>query len=55
MEGQSKVIRLFFFYKKKAELLAIQPGLDPHHNIKPTYFLNQYKGKAKIFEKQLFS
>jgi len=42
MEGQSKVACLFF-YKKIDVLLAIQPGLDPHHILEPTYFLNQYK------------
>jgi hypothetical protein len=44
-----------FFYIKNRKLLAIHLGLDPHHILEPTYFLNQYKGSQKIFKKQLFS
>jgi len=39
IEGNSPL----FFYIKNQKLLAIQPGLDPHHILEPTYFLNQYK------------
>jgi hypothetical protein len=52
MEGQSKVIRLFF-YIKKGRALCVHLGFAPHHNLRPTKNLNQYKGTAIFFEKQI--
>jgi hypothetical protein len=54
MEGQSKVIRLIFLYKKGQPAGDSPWVCSPPHFLEPTYFLNQYKDMTFFKKKQIY-